>query len=129
MKNADKNININKNVDKKNGNVNISDDVLITIVQTSAMEVEGVACVTKSIANDFIGRLSKKMPNKTIESVDKGEKISINIAINITMGYKIMEVAEKVQVKVKNALEIMTGLDVDKVNVDVVSVQTVEDLV
>ncbi|MFI3230746.1 MAG: Asp23/Gls24 family envelope stress response protein [bacterium] len=127
MKNTEKNI--NKNSDKKNGNVNISDDVLITIVQTSAIEVEGVACVTKSIANDFIGRLSKKIPTKTIESVDKGERVSINIAINIKMGYKIMEVAERVQVKVKNALELMTGLDVDKVNVDVVSVQTVEDLV
>ncbi len=127
MKSQDKNI--DKNPDKKNGNVNISDEVLITIVQTSAMEVEGVACVTKSIANDFIGRLSKKIPGKSVQLVDKGEKISINIAINIKMGFKIMEVAEKVQVKVKNALEIMTGLNVDKVNVDVVSVQTVEELV
>lgn len=112
----------NKN---KNGNVNISDEVLITIVHTSALEVDGVAGVTNSIANDFISMLSKKFHGKSVELVDQDEKISISLAINIKMGYKIMEVAEKVQTKVKNAIELMTGLEVAKVNIDVVSVKAV----
>lgn len=114
-----------KNSNTKNGNVNISDEVLVTIVQTSAMEVDGVAEVTNSIASDIISMISKKIQGKSIELVDQDEKISVNLAINIKMGYKIMEVAQKVQSKVKNAIEIMTGLDVSKVNVDVVSVKAI----
>lgn len=49
-------------------------------------------------------------------------KVSVDVAINIAYGYGIPEVSEKVQEKVKSAIENMTGLTVEHVNVRIAEV-------
>ncbi len=46
----------------------------------------------------------------------------IDVALNIAYGYAIMDVSQKVQEKVKSAIENMTGLKVAGVNVRIASV-------
>lgn len=111
------------NVEKISGNVQISDDVLVTIVETASMEVEGVYSIISSLAEDIMCKITKKTPYKNIKIVKDKDKLTIDLSLIVSMGYKIMEVAEKTQVKVKNAIETMTGLEVSFVNVDVVSVE------
>lgn len=111
------------NTEKINGNVQISDDVLITIVETATMEVEGVYSVISSLAEDIMHKLTKKVSYKNIKIVKDKDKLTIDLSLIVSMGYKIMDVAEKTQVKVKSAIETMTGIEVSKVNVDVVSIE------
>ena len=103
------------------GIVQISDDVLVTIVQTAALEIDGVHSINKTLANEIIGKLGKKS-FKGISILNENNKLTININLTIKQDYKILDVAKNVQLKVKNAIENMTGLEIDKININVVSI-------
>ena len=49
-------------------------------------------------------------------------KVSVDLAINMEYGYNIPEVTGAVQDRVKNAIETMTGLSVEDVNIRVAGV-------
>jgi uncharacterized alkaline shock family protein YloU len=48
--------------------------------------------------------------------------VTVDIALNIAYGYAIPKISAKVQEKVKTAIETMTGLEVNAVNVRIASV-------
>ena len=50
--------------------------------------------------------------------------MSVDLALNINYNADIPEVSEKVQERVKNAIENMTGLSVVEVNVKIAGVNT-----
>ena len=50
------------------------------------------------------------------------EHVSVDISLNVKYGYKIPDVCEKVQERVKTAIENMTGLMVLDVNVKIAGV-------
>ena len=49
--------------------------------------------------------------------------VTVSLALNLKYDYSIMEVTKKVQEKVKNAVENMTGLEVADVNIKVAGVE------
>ena len=64
------------------------------------------------------------------DSLSKGVKVdvlegvvTVSLALNLKYDYSIMEVTKKVQEKVKNAVENMTGLEVADVNIKVAGVE------
>ncbi|WP_250277444.1 Asp23/Gls24 family envelope stress response protein [[Clostridium] colinum] len=105
-----------------NGIVQISDDVLVAIVQTATLEIEGVHSINSSLAGEIIGKFGKKN-SKGINILNQNNKLTININLSIKQNYKILEVAKNVQNKVKNAIENMTGLGIEKININIVSVE------
>ena len=54
-------------------------------------------------------------------------KVSVDVALNISYGYSIPEVSAKVQDRVKNAIENMTGLTVLDVNIRIAGVNLAEE--
>ena len=50
------------------------------------------------------------------------EHVSVDLSLNIKYGYNIPEVSERVQERVKSAIENMTGLEVSVVNIRIASV-------
>ena len=48
--------------------------------------------------------------------------VTVDVALNIAYGYAIPDISAKVQEKVKTAIETMTGLEVNAVNVRIASV-------
>ncbi len=48
--------------------------------------------------------------------------VRVDVALNISYGYAIPDVSLKVQERVKNAIENMTGLEVSNVNIRIASV-------
>ena len=78
------------------GEVNIADEVVTIIAGLAATEVEGISSMAGNITNELVSKLA--------------------------YGYAIPEISEKVQEKIKTAIETMTGLSVKAVNVRIASV-------
>ena len=104
----------------KIGEVQIADEVL------AATEVEGVDSMAGNITNELVGRLGMKNLSKGVKVDVTEEHVSVDLSLNIKYGYNIPTVSEKVQDKVKSAIENMTGLNVLDVNIKIASVNMEE---
>lgn len=103
--------------DGNDGVVSIADDVVAMIASIAATEVEGVASMVGNITNELMSRVGMKKLTKGVKvSVIEG-KVNVDLAITIDYGYNIPETCQSIQSKVKVAIESMTGLDVDVVNI------------
>ena len=109
--------------DANKGEIKIADEVVAIIAALAATEVEGVASMAGNITNELIGKLGMKNLSKGVK-VDVLEGIvTVSLALNLKYNYSIVEVSAKVQEKVKNAIENMTGLEVADVNIKVAGVE------
>ena len=104
------------------GEVQIADEVVATIAGLAATEVEGVASMAGNITNELIGKLGVKNLSKGVKVLVTDQNVDVDLALNIEYGYGIMKVSEKVQDRVKSAIENMTGLEVSMVNIRIVNV-------
>ena len=105
------------------GEVVIADEVVAVIAGLAAMEVEGVASMGGNVTKELISNIGKKSLAKGVK-VDILEGIvTVAITLNLKYGYNIMDISEKVQEKVKAAIENMTGLTVADVNIRVAGVE------
>ena len=102
------------------GEVHVADEVVAIISGLAATEVD--ASMAGNITNELVSKLGMKNLSKGVK-VEVAEKtVSVEVALNISYGYSIPEVSEKVQEKVKSAIETMTGLSVAIVNVRIATV-------
>ena len=108
--------------DENLGEVKIADEVVAIIAGLAATEVEGVASMAGNITNELVSKLGMKNLSKGVKVEVAEETVSVEVALNISYGYSIPEVSEKVQEKVKSAIETMTGLSVAIVNVRIATV-------
>lgn len=108
--------NINKEY-IENGSVNISNDVISTIASTAALEVEGVVGMTSNLAEGISELLGKKNLGKGVKTEINKDQVSLELHLNLAYGAKLNQVGEEVQIKVKEAIENMTDLNV--INIDV----------
>lgn len=109
--------------DASKGEIKIADEVVAIIAALAATEVEGVASMAGNITNELIGKLRMKNLSKGVK-VDVLEGIvTVSLALNLKYNYSIVEVSARVQEKVKNAIENMTGLEVADVNIKVAGVE------
>lgn len=109
--------------DASKGEIKIADEVVAIIAALAATEVEGVASMAGNITNELIGKLGMKILSKGVK-VDVLEGIvTVSLALNLKYNYSIVEVSARVQEKVKNAIENMTGLEVADVNIKVAGVE------
>ena len=109
--------------DASKGEIKIADEVVAIIAALAATEVEGVASMAGNITNELIGKLGMKNLSKGVK-VDVLEGIvTVSLALNLKYNYSIVEVSARVQEKVKNAIENMTGLEVADVNIKVAAVE------
>lgn len=106
----------------KLGEVKIADEVVAIIAGLASTEVEGVSSMAGNITNELVSKLGMKNLSKGIRVDVSGGVARIDVALNIAYGYAIMDVSQKVQEKVKSAIENMTGLEVAGVNVRIASV-------
>ena len=110
---------------ENNTNIKIADDVVAVIAGVAVSEVPGVA----QMSGGFAGGISEVLSGKKnlskgikVESGEKETKIDVNIIVEY--GSRIPDVAYEIQTRVKKAVESMTGLKVEEVNVHVQGVNT-----
>ena len=118
-------VELNEEIKTENEGIKISDDVVAVIAGVAVAEVPGVA----GMAGGFAGGISEVFSGK--KNLAKGIKADINennakIDVNIIVEYgsRIPDVAFEIQNRVKKAVESMTGLKVEEVNVHVQGVNT-----
>ena len=104
------------------GEVRIADEVVAIIAGLAATEVDGVDSMAGNITNELIGKLGVKNLSKGVKVLVTDRSVDVDLALNIEYGYSIMKVSEKVQDRVKSAIENMTGLEVAMVNIRIVNV-------
>ncbi len=116
-----------KNISKDS--VKISEEVVASITGVAASETEGVASVGgNSIASNWTELISGKKNNtKGIKITMNENVVELEILLTVKYGVSIPEVASNVQYNVKNAVEEMTGLIVEKVDVRVTGIKTVAE--
>ena len=105
------------------GEVKIADEVVAIIAALASTEVEGVASMAGNITNEVIGKLGIKNLSKGVKVDVLEGVVTVSLALNLKYNYNIMDVTGKVQEKVKNAVENMTGLEVADVNIKVAGVE------
>lgn len=104
------------------GQVQIADEVVTIIAGLAATEVEGVASMAGNITNELVSKLGKKSLSKGIRVKVEDGIVNVNVALNIAYGYSVPKTCKKVQEKVKAAIENMTGLEVEKVDIQIANV-------
>ena len=109
----------------ENTSIKIADGVIAAIAGSAASEVPGVY----AMSGGFAGGISEVFSGKKnlakgikVEAGEKETKIDVNIIVEY--GVRIPDVAFEIQNRVKKAVEGMTGLKVEEVNVHVQGVNT-----
>ena len=104
------------------GEIIIADEVIAVIAGLAATEVKGVSKMSGNITKEIISKLGMKNLSKGVKiSVEDG-KVVVDLAVNLEYGYNIPEVTANVQERVKSAIETMTGLTVESVNIRIAGV-------
>lgn len=104
------------------GEVEVTEDVIAIIAGIAATEVEGVHSMVGNITNELIAKLGRQNLSAGVNVTCIENIVSVKLAITVQLGYKISEVSMLVQEKVKNAIESMTGLIVESVDVRIANV-------
>ena len=109
-------------LEEKVGNVHIADNVIAMIAEHAAMEVEGVVAISETVSNDFMQKVGMKQLIKSVKVTTEGDAVTLAINLSVKYGYTIPVVCQKVQAKVKSAVENMTALHVEQINIRIASV-------
>ena len=117
---------MNNEQNTNSADIVISDDVIEKIAKTATLEVDGVVAVTTSLKTDLIDKISKKNHNRGVNIVKDDNDISITVSVVIYYDYNINEVASKIQDKVTDAIEAMTGHNCPIVSINVIGIETKE---
>lgn len=105
-----------------NGNIKISDEVISTIAAVAVSEIDGANTMGGAFSG-LVEKFSKKNYTKGIKVTAADDQLTIDVNIVVDFGVKIHEVAWNVQSNVKKSVELMSGLEVAKVNIHVVGVE------
>lgn len=99
------------------GDIRIADEVICIVASLAAQEVPGVVSMSGGLTDGINHFLGKENASKGVKLKFEGRTVNANVYINIEYGCSIPEIALEVQEKVKDAIEAMTGYDVQFVDV------------
>lgn len=112
------------------GEVKIHENVISSLARRAALGVDGVSRLAGSLLVDNIAEIvgSRRMQDRAITvSMDDSNRVSLEIKLNIKLGYRLPKVAAAVQQAVISEVEAATGMTVVKVNVLVQEVEAPHD--
>ncbi|WP_078391684.1 Asp23/Gls24 family envelope stress response protein [Shouchella patagoniensis] len=104
------------------GKVEISPEVIEVIAGIATQEVEGVAALRGNFAADVAERLGRKNHGKGVKVELSEDGIVVDVSIIIAYGAAVPEVANLIQLNIQQALETMTAIRLNEINVHVVGV-------
>ena len=106
------------------GEVRIADSVVANIALLAAKETEGVFDTVGNAANEIMTKVGVKSASKGVRVEIIDSVVSIDLALIMQYGYNIPNTCKKVQDKVKNSIENMTGLEVSDVRIRIAGINS-----
>lgn len=103
----------------ENGSINISEDVISTMVRTAITEIDGVAGISNTAGAELAELIGIKTVSKGIKVQIVDDTIKVDAVILVRYGCNIVNVAKEVQNSVTEAVQAITGIDKADVNVHV----------
>jgi len=104
---------------EKNGSINISDEVVASIVKNAVTELEGVAGLSNTSGAELVELIGIKSLGKGVKIRFVDGKVIVDAIINVTYGSNIVDIARNVQDKIYNVVQTATGISDIEVNVHV----------
>ena len=108
--------------DENLGSVQIADEVVAMIASLAATEVDGVSAMGGNITNELMSKVGVKNLTRGVKVEVIGSSVKVELVVLLEYGYNIPATSQKVQERVKNAIENMTGLAVTDVNIRIAGV-------
>ncbi len=108
--------------DENIGSVKIADDVVASIASLATREVEGVSAMAGNVTGELMSKVGIRNMQKGVKVDILGGNVTVDLAVTVEYGYNIPATCQKVQSKVKAAIENMTGLTVTDVNIRIAGV-------
>ena len=101
------------------GMIEIAPEVIEVIAGLATIEVDGVAGMSGGISSGIGELLGRKNLSKGVK-VEVGQReAAVDVSIIVQYGRRIPEISAEIQRNVKRSIEMMTGLNVVEVNVQI----------
>ncbi len=113
--------------DETIGAVQIADDVVAMIASLATTEIDGVSAMAGNITNELMSKVGMKKLTRGVKVDVLENNVTVDLAVTMEYGYNIPATCQKVQQKVKSAIENMTGLCCTDVNIRIAGVNMKQD--
>lgn len=111
-----------KNQESNSGKITLDRKILVSIINLAAKEINGVESVTNS-SRPWIKRLFNKYDDGVEIKFEKNGALTVDVFVNIYVGYSVPDIAYRIQENVRNSLATMVALKPLKINVHVINVE------
>lgn len=101
--------------DVQMNSIKVSEDVVSKIVELAVKAIDGVDGITDSRIH--FGSIFDKKDRSAIAIIGESGTVDVTVNVVVDPNCKVKQAAEKIQDKVKNDIQNMTGIIVNKVNV------------
>jgi len=109
------------------GKTVIANEVVAIIAGIATSEVPGVAAMSSGIVDDITTSLGMKSSKRGVKVEITEDTVNITISIVVDFGVRIPDVAQTIRTKVIDAVQTMTGLTVNTVNIYVQGINVKKD--
>ncbi|MBR0086321.1 MAG: Asp23/Gls24 family envelope stress response protein [Lachnospiraceae bacterium] len=110
-------------IHEKLGEVSIADEVIASIAGLAATETRGVYALGGNILHDQITFSRSKSLSKSVRVHVDGNAVSLKVALVLDGSVPIPVVSKDAAERVRNAVESMTGMEVEDIRITVAGVK------
>ncbi len=111
-----------KNQETNNGKITLDRKILVSIINLAAKEIGGVERVTNS-ARPWWKRLFNRYDDGVEIKFEKNGALTIDVYLDIDIGYSVPDIAYRVQENIRNSLATMVALKPLKINIHIINVE------
>jgi len=111
-----------KNQDTGSGKITLDRKILVSIINLAAKEINGVESVTNS-NRPLIKKLFKRHDDGVEIKFEENGALTIDVYLNIYIGYSVPDIAYRVQENIRNSLATMVALKPLKINIHINNVE------
>ena len=108
---------------EKMGDLKIADDVVVAIAGLAATEVKGVSSLGNGITHEMIVRSGEKSLSKAIHMEIPEDGIHLKLSLILDGTVSVPEVSAKVEERVTNTIESMTGMNTASLEITIAGVK------
>lgn len=104
-------------ISTERGKIRISDAALAALARAASLAVPGVAGMDSSLVQGISSMMGFPENTEGVRVSIKEQCVSLSLYVKVCHGIRIPDLALKLQEKVKDSVEFMTGLSVSAVNI------------